>query len=301
MIMSALNTALLSLFVGVIVLSLKWLAYWWTGSVALYSDALESFINVAAALIAFIAIWVSSQPADDNHPYGHTKAEYISAVIEGVLVVLAALAIIREAWERLLAPVALTSVGSGMLISLFASGCNAALASYLLYISKKTNSIALKADGLHVLSDVITSVGVLIGIGLAWLTHWWMLDPLLAILVAINILWMGWQLVRESVGGLMDEGLTPEKRAPLYEIIRSQMETALQVHAIKTRCAGHLTFIEFHLVVPDDMTVKVAHNICDRLEEALCQHISEAKVMIHVEPENKTEHGGVILYRMYQK
>ncbi|NJO16674.1 MAG: cation transporter [Thioploca sp.] len=295
--MSALNAASLSLFVGIIVLLLKWLAYWWTGSVALYSDALESFINVAAALVAFIALRVSYQPADDNHPYGHTKAEYFSAVVEGVLVVLAALAIILAAWERLLTPIALTSVSSGILISLLASLCNAALASYLLYISKRANSIALKADGLHVLSDVITSVGVLVGIGLAWLTHWWMLDPLLAILVAINILWMGWQLVRESVGGLMDEGLTPEKRAPLYEIIRNQMGTALQAHAIKTRRAGQLTFIEFHLVVPDNMTVKEAHNICDRLEEALCQQIPEAKVMIHVEPENKSEYWGVILYQ----
>lgn len=295
--MSALSAAGLSLIVGILVLALKWLAYLWTGSVALYSDALESFINVAAALGAFIALWVSHQPPDENHPYGHTKAEYFSAVFEGVLIVLAALAIIHEAWGRLLMPIAINSILSGLLISLLASIINAALAGYLFYISKQVNSIALKADSFHIFTDVITSVGVLIGIGLAWLTEWWLLDPLLAILVAFNILWMGGQLVRESVGGLMDKGLTPDQLAPLQEIISVQMAGALQVHGLKTRRAGTLTFIEFHLVVPANMTVKEAHDICDQLETALCQIEPAAKITIHVEPESETEQGGFILYR----
>jgi cation diffusion facilitator family transporter len=294
--MYALNAARLSVIFGILVLALKWLAYLLTGSVALYSDALESFINVAAALGAFIALWVSHQPADDNHPYGHAKAEYFSAVFEGVLIVLAALTIIHEAWGRLWTPVALTSLGSGILISLLASGINAALAGYLWHVSQKVNSVALKADSLHIFSDVVTSLGVLIGVGLAWWTGWWILDPLLAILVALNILWMGGQLVRESVGGLMDEGLAPDKLAPLHEVIGVQMDGALQVHALKTRRAGVLTFIEFHLVVPANMTVKEAHEICDRLEVALCQKVPDAKVMIHVEPESESEQRGVIVY-----
>ncbi len=295
--MTALSAARLSLLTGILVLGLKWLAYAWTGSIALYSDALESFINVAAALGALIAIQISQQPADDNHPYGHAKAEYFSAVFEGVLIVLAALAIIHEAWQRVFAPVALTSIGAGAFMSLLATAINAGLAGYLIRLSQKNYSVALKADGLHILSDVVTSIGVLIGVGLAWLTGKWMLDPLLAIVVAGSILWQGSKLVRESVGGLMDEGLTAEKLAELHQIIAVQMQGALQVHALKTRPAGVLTFIEFHLVVPTNMTVKEAHDICDRLEIALTKEVPTAKITIHIEPESEKEQGGFILCR----
>jgi len=293
--MTALSAARLSLLTGILVLGLKWLAYAWTGSIALYSDALESFINVAAALGALIAIQISQQPADDNHPYGHAKAEYFSAVFEGVLIVLAAIAIIHEAWQRVFAPIALTAIGAGAFMSLLATAINAGLAGYLIRLSQKNYSVALKADGLHILSDVVTSIGVLIGVGLAWLTGKWMLDPLLAIVVAGSILWQGSKLVRESVGGLMDEGLTAEKLAELHQIIAIQMQGAIQVHAIKTRHAGVLTFVEFHLVVPANMTVKEAHDICDRIEIALTKEVPTAKITIHIEPESEKEQGGFIL------
>lgn len=291
--MNPLQSAGISLSVGILVLGLKWLAFLFTGSVALYSDALESIVNVAAASVAFIALWVARQPTDQNHPFGHTKAEYFSAAFESMLIVVAAMLIIYEAGSRLWSPVALQSVGWGVTISIFASAINGLLAMYLLHIAKRTRSPAVKADGLHILSDVITSAGVVFGIGLAWLTGWWLLDPLLALLVAFNILWMGASLLRESVGGLMDEGMTQEELQPIQELISQNMQGALQVHSLKTRRAGTLTFVEFHLVVPALMTVKHAHDICNRLEHAL-QKIHEMHINIHVEPDSEVEHEGFI-------
>lgn len=286
--MDTLKVARLSLLTGILVFGLKSYAYLLTGSVALYSDALESIVNIVAASVAFIALWVSSQPEDRNHPYGHTKAEYFSAIFEGTLIIVAAIAIIYEASERLISPIPLHSIGMGMLVSLIASAINGLLASHLIWAGRKENSPALKADGLHILSDVITSVGVLIGVGLAWLSGWWILDPLLAFVVAFNILWMGWRVLRESVGGLMDEGMTEEELADLNAIIAEQMKGALEVHQLKTRRAGTMVFVEFHLVVPAEMTVKVAHDICDNIETALCRRLSKAEIVIHIEPDSES-------------
>ncbi len=195
------RSARLSLLVALLVLGLKVLAYLLTGSVALLSDALESIVNVAAALLALFAIRLAHKPPDATHPFGHTKAEYFSAVLEGVLVVLAALLITREALPRLFRPVPLEGLGPGLLVSLLASGANGLLAYHLIQGGRLHRSPALVADGYHVLSDVLTSVGVLLGVGLAGLTGFWVLDPLLALLVAGNILLMGFRLVRDSVGG----------------------------------------------------------------------------------------------------
>lgn len=284
----------MSLLGGILVLLLKWWAYQLTGSVALYSDALESVVNVAAALAAFVALWISQQPPDFQHPYGHTKAEYFSAIFEGMLILLAALAIIYEAWDRLFVSKALEFSLMGFIVSLLASALNAGLAAYLIYMSKQAHSPALKADGLHVLSDVITSIGVLIGVGLAWLTHFWLLDPLLAIVVALNILWMGIQLLRESSQGLMDVGMTSLELSLLHDTIRAQMGNALQVHDVKTRRAGRITFIQLHLVVPSTMTVAEAHNICDCIEGALDEAIKGADVTIHLEPESEARDEGLL-------
>lgn len=287
--MNPLQSAGLSLIVGMLVLGLKVLAFLLTGSVALYSDALESIVNVAAASVAFIALWVARQPTDQNHPFGHTKAEYFSAAFESMLIVVAAVLIIYEAGARLWSPVELHAIGWGVMVSLFASVINGMLAAYLLHIAKRTRSPAVKADGMHILSDVVTSAGVVLGIGLAWLTSWWILDPLLALLVAFNILWMGANLLRESVGGLMDEGMTEAELQPIQQIIADNMQGALQVHSLKTRRAGVLTFIEFHLVVPAMMTVQHSHDICDRLERALQRNTDEMQINIHVEPDSEVE------------
>lgn len=287
--MSPIRVAQLSLAVGLGVLGLKWWAYLLTGSVALYSDALESIINVVAALAALWALRVSVRPPDHNHPYGHTKAEYFSAVLEGVLIVLAALAIVNEAVTRLQEPREVQA-GLGLVVSVAASVLNGALAYLLLKVGRQQRSPALVADGQHVFADVVTSLGVLIGVGLAWLTGWWILDPLLAIAVALNILWTGWQLVRESVGGLMDESVTPLEVEQIASRIKAHMTGAIEMHDLKTRRAGPRTFVEFHLVVPGAMSVDESHHICDRIEEAIKGIWTGAQLTIHVEPEWKAKH-----------
>ncbi|MBW6393855.1 cation diffusion facilitator family transporter [Thermus sp. SYSU G05001] len=282
------RAARLSLLVALWVLGLKALAYLLTGSVALLSDALESTVNVAAALLALFAIRFAQRPPDETHPFGHSKAEYFSAVLEGVLVVLAALLIAKESIPRLLHPRPLGDLGPGLLVSLLASLINGFLAWHLLRQGRRLRSPALTADGYHVLSDVLTSVGVLAGVSLAWATGLWVLDPLLALLVAGNILLMGFRLVRQSVGGLMDEGLSPAEVGRIRKTIAEALGgRALEVHDLKTRKAGNRAFLEFHLVVPGSMTVEEAHRLCDELERALEESFPGLAVTIHVEPESE--------------
>lgn len=286
----------MSLLVAGAVFGLKWWAYALTGSVALYSDALESIVNIVAAGAALIAVLVSHRPADANHPYGHTKAEYFSAVLEGVLIVLAALAIVREAWPKLIKPEPIAELGPGMLVSLGASGLNVLLGWFLIQSGRKARSPAVVADGKHILTDVLTSVGVLVGIGLAWLSGWWILDPLLAIAVAVNIVWVGWRLVRDSVGGLMDEAVPEHDLATIHHILNQALKglasdgRVLEVHDLRTRRAGPRTFVEFHLVVPGNTSVEQAHQICDRLENALRASLDGVHTTIHVEPDHKAKH-----------
>ncbi len=294
--MTPIRALSLSLVVAGVVFALKWLAYVLTGSVALYSDALESVVNIVAAGAALIAVWVSRRPADNNHPYGHTKAEYFSAVLEGVLIVLAALAIVREAWPRLMAPEPIPELGTGMLVSLCASALNAVLGWFLIGSGRKARSPAVVADGQHILTDVLTSAGVLVGIALAWLSGWWVLDPLLAIAVAVNILWVGWRLVRDSVGGLMDEAIPAHELEDIRAALNYALEglasdgRVLEIHDLRTRRAGPSTFVEFHLVVPGSTSVEQAHQICDRLENALRAHLDGIRTTIHVEPDHKAKH-----------
>lgn len=292
------KAALASVFVGALVLALKFAAYWLTGSIALYSDALESIINVVAAGAAFIALRVSAQPADANHPYGHTKAEYFSAVFEGLLVVLAALSILREAYLGFFNPHPIDAPLLGLAVNAAASAINGVWAWLLLRWGRAWRSPALVADGRHVLTDVFTSGGVLIGVGLVALTGWLVLDPILAALVALNILWSGYAMIRESVGGLMDEAVSGETLARIQSAIAQSGSGALEAHDVRTRHAGRLTFIDFHLVVPGDMRVSEAHAICDRLEAALRRDISpDSVITIHVEPEEKAKHGAVAISR----
>ena len=282
------NAARLSLVVGLLVLGLKAFAYLLTGSVALLSDALESLVNVAGALLALLAIRFAQRTPDETHPFGHSKAEYFSAVLEGVLVVLAAFLTAKESIPRLLHPRPLGDLGPGLLVSLLASLINGLLAWHLLRQGRRLRSPALTADGYHVLSDVLTSVGVLAGVSLAWATGLWVLDPLLALLVAGNILLMGFRLVRQSVGGLMDEGLSPAEVSRIRKTIAEALGgRALEVHDLKTRKAGNRAFLEFHLVVPGSMTVEEAHRLCDELERALEESFPGLAVTIHVEPESE--------------
>lgn len=269
---------------GIVVLGLKLLAWRLTGSVALYSDALESIVNVITAAAAFAAVRWSAHPPDSGHPFGHSKAEYLSAVLEGVLIVLAALSILHEAWQGLQAPRELAFAPVGLLVNATASVLNAGWAVVLLRHGRRWRSLALVADGRHLLSDVITSVGVLAGVVLAIVTGWALLDPLVAMAVAVQILWIGWRLLREAVGGLMDEAPPPEVVEQIRRVIGEYRGESIGYHDLRARHSGHTTFIQFSLVVPGTMTVARSHALCDRIEEALRQAVEGSVITIHVEP-----------------
>lgn len=278
-----------SIVVAVAVMGIKYLAYLKTGSVALYSDALESIVNLLTAVAALAAIRVGMRPPDADHPFGHHKAEYLSAVLEGALIIVAAVMIIREAVDAFQTPRTLTEPALGLAINGVATALNAGWALLLVNRGRSWGSMALVADGKHILADVVTSVGVFVGLVLATLTGWQILDPLLAIAVALNILWTGYGLARESMSGLLDERATPEIEARIRSAIAANGAGALEAHDIRTRHAGRMTFIEFHLVVPGDMTVAAAHEICDRLEDAIEAELVDADVIIHVEPDEKAK------------
>jgi cation diffusion facilitator family transporter len=290
---SAARLAAGSVAVAVAVLALKAVAWWVTGSVALYADALESIVNVAAALAALLAVRLSALPADANHPYGHSKAEYFSAVLEGALIIVAALLILHEAWGAFQAPRAPEQAGIGLAVAAVASGINAAWALFLGRRGKALRSPALMADARHLWADVVTSVGVLVGVGLVTLTGLLWLDPLLAALTAVNIIFSGWRLLRDSVGGLMDEAVPPATMERIRRIVAEQASGAIEAHDLRSRHAGRHTFLEFHLVVPGDMRVSESHEICDRIEAALKAELEDAIITIHVEPEAKAKQQGV--------
>ncbi len=287
-----LKLALGSIAVGVIVLALKYFAFHLTGSIALYSDALESIVNVATAIAAFFAVRLSAVPPDANHPYGHHKAEYLSAVLAGALIIVAALSILREAYFGFLAPRPLDAPLEGLMVNAAASAINATWCAILFRYGRRWRSPALVADARHLWTDVVTSGGVLIGVGLVAITGWLLLDAALAALVAVNILWSGWQLMRESIGGLMDEAVPQQTLARVRELISGHADGALEAHDLRTRHAGRVTFIDFHLVVPGMTSVAESHALCDRIEAALRTDIEDVVVTIHVEPEEKAKHSG---------
>lgn len=281
--------ALASIGVGLVVLTLKGVAAWLTGSVALLSDALESIVNVATAIVAFLAIRYSQRPPDAGHPYGHQKAEYFAALIEAILIGAAAFAIIREAIVAFGEGHIVYVSNAGLALNLVAGLINGAWCAVLLRQGRTLRSPALVADGTHLLTDVVTSGGVLLGVLIARITGIWWLDPLLAMLVAVNILWSGWHLLRSSLGGLMDMAPPDEDLDSMRAIIAEAGQGALQAHDLISRHVGNMTFIEFHLIAPEDMTVGESHEICDRIEVALRAEFGECRITIHVEPETKAK------------
>jgi cation diffusion facilitator family transporter len=284
-----------SIAVGLLVLGMKYAAYYLTGSVALLSDAIESIVNVVTAIVVLLATTLSAKPADDDHPYGHHKAEYFSAVLEGVLIVLAAILILREAYQSYLVPRLVEAPWVGLLLNAAASVINAGWAWVLIRQGRIHRSPALAADGRHLLSDVYSSIGVLGGVGVAALSGIAILDPILAALVALNILWAGWGLMKESLSGLMDEAIPPAMLASIKQTISAHADGAIEAHDLRTRRAGSMTFIDFHLVVAGSTTVSAAHDICDKLETAIRQEIGEALITIHVEPDDKAKHSGIVV------
>jgi cation diffusion facilitator family transporter len=287
--------ALASLGIGIVVLGLKALAWWLTGSVALYSDALESVVNVVTAGTTLVAVHLSQRPADERLPYGYQKAEYFSAVIVGVMIILAALLILREAYSGFMEPSVPDAPVQGMAISVVATGINVVWALVLMRHGRKVRSPAIEADGKHLMTDVISTGGVLVGLALVYLTGWAQLDAILAALVALNILWSGWGVVRESVGGLMDVAVSPDTQKVIREVIARNADGAIEAHDIRTRQAGKLVFIDFHLVVPGTMSVDAAHGICDSIEARLREAVRDVQITIHVEPEAKAKHSGIVV------
>jgi cation diffusion facilitator family transporter len=287
--------ALGSIAVGLIVLGLKFAAWFYTGSVALYSDALESTINVVAACVALFALRLSAKPADAKHPYGHQKVEYLAAVFEGALILVAALAVFHAAWGAWNNPRVVSHDPLGYGLNVLAGVLNGAWCWLLITRGRKLRSPALVADGQHLLTDVISSLGVLMALVVSVATGLPWLDPLLAGLVGVNILVSGWKLMQSSFGGLMDEAAAPEELEEIRAIIGREGEGAMEAHDLRTRHSGPATFIEFHLVVPGDMRVDRAHDICDRIEAGLREAFSGAIITIHVEPENKAKHSGIVV------
>lgn len=290
---ATLKIAFGSIVVGVIVLALKLLAWWMTGSIALLSDALESTVNVATAIAALIAIRVAARPADDGHPYGHHKAEFFSAVLEGVMIILAALLIMRESYLGFLNPHGLDAPFAGMAVNALAGMLNVIWCRVLITRGTCLKSPALVADGRHLLADVITSTGVLLGLLLSVLTGWAILDPLLAGVVGLHILWSGYRLTASSLSGLMDEAVPEETLEFIRTIISDRASGAIEAHDLRTRHAGSVTFIDFHLVVDGKTTVDEAHSICDRIEHSLRAKLPGAQVTIHVEPDHKAKDSGL--------
>lgn len=284
-----------SLVVGLVVLGLKTLAWYLTGSVALYSDALESIVNVVTAIVALIAVKLAQRPADAALPYGYHKAEYFSAVVVGVMIIVAAILILREAFYGFLEPSMPEAPAQGLAISVVATIINVIWAQVLIRQGRAARSPAIEADGKHLMTDVVSTIGVLIGLGLVYLTGIAQLDAVLAALVALNILWSGWGVIRESVGGLMDVAVAPETGRIIREVIANSANGAIEAHDVRTRQAGKLTFIDFHLVVPGAMTVDDAHTICDHIEAKLREAVEDVQITIHVEPENKAKHAGIVV------
>lgn len=284
-----LKVAAANIAVAVVVICLKYAAYVISGSVALYSDALESIVNVITAVAAYVAIWMSAKPPDSDHPFGHSKAEFLAAMFEGAMIAVAAVLIMIKAYNGLVEGVTLNHSLLGLSINSVATVINALWAWVMIKWGTQWRSPALVADGHHLFTDVITSLGVLIALVLTIATGWYILDPLIAAVVAVNILMMGYRIATESMSRLMDEAASPEIEARIRGAIEANGIGALQAHDIRTRQAGRALFIEFHLVVPGSMTVDDAHEICDRLEHSIENSIEGSEVVIHVEPEHKAK------------
>jgi cation diffusion facilitator family transporter len=287
--------ALGSMAAGCLVLGLKGAAWWLTGSAALYSDALETTVNVAASLIAWLAIRFAARPADDNHPYGHDKAEFFAAVVEGLLIVIAAVLIFNEAWQAWHHPRPIGLPFEGIGLNALATLINAGWSVLLLSAGRRLRSVALEADGRHLLADVVTSAGIAAGMILAVTTGRLILDPLLAALTGLYVLWSGVRMISTSVSGLMDTAPEPAVMERIRELVASNASGAIEAHDLRTRHAGKLTFLDFHLVVPGSMTVAAAHSICDRIETSLKAEMGHLMITIHVEPEEKAKRCGILM------
>jgi cation diffusion facilitator family transporter len=274
----------LSIAAAIATITLKTVAWLLTGSVGLLSDAAESVVNLVAAVVAMAALRWAVKPADDEHAYGHAKAEYFSAGVEGSLILVAALTIAATAIDRLIHPQAIQDVGVGLAVSAAASLINLAVGWRLLRAGREERSIILEADGKHLMTDVWTSVGVIVGVAAVAISGWERLDALVALAVAVNIVVAGTGLLRRSVGGLMDRALSDDEREQITDVLACFERDGVEFHALRTRQAGQRAFVSVHVLVPGDWTVQRGHDTVERLESALRAQLPYATVFTHLEP-----------------
>jgi cation diffusion facilitator family transporter len=276
--------AWLSIAAAVVTILMKTTAYVVTGSVGLLSDALESTVNLAAAIVALIALRIVIRPANDEYTFGYSKVEYFSSGFEGGMILLAAMAIIVTSLRRLINPVPLEQLGIGLVISALASLINLGVAIILMRAGKKYNSIILEADARHLMTDVWTTAGVLVGIGLVALTGYERLDPIIALLVAINILFTGYRLLVRSGRGLMDVALPPKELASIKSILDSYQKEGVGYHALRSRQAASRKFLVVHLLIPGNWNIRKGHQLAEQVEKEVCQAIPNSNIVTHLEP-----------------
>ena len=277
--------AWLSIATSIATLGLKFGAYFLTGSVSLLSDAMEAFVNLAAGMVALGALTYAARPADDDHAFGHDKAEYFASGVEGALILVAAASIAWAAVQRLLHPAPVESLGWGIMVSVVAAGMNFATARIMLRAARAHDSITLEADAKHLLTDVWTTVGIVAGLLVVmWRPEWSILDPLMAIAVAIQIVFTGVDLLRRSADALLDAALPPDELRTAEAAIRGALPPEADFHALRTRKAGARRFLDLHLVVPGTMSVAESHALCDRVEAAIEAELPRADATVHVEP-----------------
>lgn len=274
----------LSIAAAVLTIGLKAIAYWMTGSVGLLSDAVESLVNLFAAGTAYLSLIYAARPVDESHTYGHEKIEFLSSGLEGALILLAALGIAWYAVGRLLRPEPLEPLGPGLVVAAVAAAINGAVGILLVRVGRLERSIVLEANGRHLLTDVLTSVGVVLGLGLVWLTGREVLDPILALVVSVIILWTAASLLRRSFHGLMDHALPSEELAAVRAAVEAHLGPDMHYHALRTRQAGSRRFVEFHLLVPGHLTVRQAHALTGEIEVAVKEALPGAQVTVHIEP-----------------
>lgn len=280
------HTARLSVFSNIFLVIMKITVGVFSGSVSIISEAAHSAIDLVASLIAFFSVRVSNLPPDKDHPYGHGKIENISGVAEGLLIIVAAVWIIYHSIHSLIANEPVQYLKWGIVVMIISAVVNFFVSRRLYKVAKETDSIALEADALHLKTDIYTSVGVAFGIGLIWLTGWHILDPIIAILVALFILFEAYNLIKSAFNPLLDNSLDQDEVNAITKIIEDFTNNCIGYHHLRTRRSGPYKYIDFHLEVPDNMTVRESHDLCDRLEEKLKENINTVDINIHVEPKS---------------
>lgn len=290
--------AWLSIAAAITTISLKTGAYYLTGSVGLLSDAIESIVNLLAAIMALSMLTIAARPEDERHAYGHGKAEYFSSNVEGILILVAAVGIMVTAVARIFNPREIEQVGIGLVVTIVATLVNFVVARILLKAGNQYGSITLEADSDHLMTDVWTSIGVVVGVGAVGLTGWSILDPIIALVVAVNIIFTGYKLIRRSVEGLMDASLSDEEMQAVEDVLAKYRQQGIDFHALRTRQAGSRHFISVHVLVPGELTVHDAHHIAEDIESEIRAVVQNSVAFTHLEPiEDELSHEDIYLDR----